>query len=105
MEDMTLVLETDEETSAQLKQSFEETTKTDVVSAKRMNLDGAAATFVTILQASSPIISAVIPLVIEILKQKKVSRIKLNDIEIENPTEEQLKKVWQKLEKSDGKGT
>jgi hypothetical protein len=105
MEEVTFVLEADEKTSARLKQSFEERTKTDVVSAKRTNLDGAAATFVTILQASSPIISAVIPLVIEILKQKKVSRIKLNDVEIENPTEEQLNRVWQKLEKSDGKGT
>lgn len=98
MEDVTLVLESDEATSDHLKRHFEELTKSDVISGRRKNLDGSLATFATILQASSPIIAAVIPLVIEVLKQKKVRRIKLNDIEIENPTEEQLKAVLKKLE-------
>lgn len=98
MKDVTLVLEADEDKSGEIKAKLEAASNTEAMTAKRESLDGTLSTVLTILQVASPIMSVIAPVVVEIIRGRKVKRIKFNDIEIDNPTEQQWTVIWQKFE-------
>jgi len=97
LEDIDLVIESDEETAESLQADIATVTSDEIITQRRENLGGLASDIVTILQAATPIIAAVMPFVIEKAKQKKVRRLKLGDLDIEGPTDDQVRAVLEKL--------
>lgn len=90
MDEFLLVIESDQETAQQLQADLATANVGEVLSDHREGLDGVQA-FVTILQAATPIIVAIMPYLIERSRQSKIRRVRVGDAEIENPTEEQVR--------------
>src|SRR5262249_12746337 len=90
----------DQATSDQLRDDMARVTGEEVLVQRRQGLDGVAS-FIAVLQAASPIVAAVLPLIIERARQKKVSRVRLDDLEIENPSDEQVRTLWQRYLSAD----
>ena len=57
------------------------------------NLDGTAVVL-QVVQVAVSLISAVAPIVVAYINSKKVKKVKLGSIEIENPTREQWEQLW-----------
>ena len=102
MESVKLTIEVDKDASANLKTDLEAATKQQVDTLSKKNLGGWETT-VAIVQVVSPILTAIMPLLIELIRGKKVRRIRYGDIEIENPTEEQWQAVWQRYQSAEAK--
>jgi len=96
MQEVLLTVESDEATSNQLREEMAKITGQEAQVQKRENLGGMFADFITILQAVSPIVAAVVPLVIDQARQKKVRRIRFGEFEVENPTDEQVRTLWER---------
>ena len=96
MSEVVLAIETDEATSLRLREELAKVTNSEVLVQKRENLGGMVADFITILQAASPIVTAVVPLIIALINEGKVHRIKIDNIEIENPTEDRFRVSWER---------
>jgi len=64
---------------------------------QRRNLDGDAATWIVIATLASQAVPHVLKFLTDWRKDRKVGRIKIGDIEIENPTEEDLRMLRQRL--------
>jgi hypothetical protein len=98
MKEVSLAIETDEQTQLELKARILAATGHEPIAVKKENLDGSLASFLTILQAVGPILAATVPIIVELLKQRKVRRIKFNNIEVDNPTREQWEAIWARYE-------
>jgi hypothetical protein len=97
MPSVVLTIETDEVTSNQLREDMAKVTREEILVQKREGLGGMFADFITILQATSPIVVAVLPLVIERARLKKVRRVRLDNFEVENPSDEQVRTLWERF--------
>lgn len=102
MDNVTLVIEADDETSAILRTGLKEITQQDVVTARKEGLDGVQTT-ITLIQIISPVLTALAPILMEQIRQKKVKRIRYKDIEVDNPTEEQWKAIWESYQSGEAK--
>jgi hypothetical protein len=65
-----------------------------VVQAGKNSLDGSLPTILQIVQIASSVASAVLPVVASYVASRKVKKIKLDGIEIDNPSDEQLERLW-----------
>lgn len=90
-----VMLETDEATSNQFRADLSTITREEVLVQKRENLNGMV-DFIAILQAASPIVVAALPLIMERVRQKKVRRLRFGDFEVENPSEDQVRILWER---------
>ncbi len=68
---------------------------------KRRNLDGDAATWIVIATLASQALPHVLQFLTEWRKERSVKRIKVGDIEIDNPTEEDLQLLRQRYSGND----
>src|SRR5947209_2747840 len=98
MQEIVLVVDTDEATSIQLREDLAKITDEEIIVQKREGLSGIVADFITVLQATAPIVAAAMPFLIEWARQKKVKRLRFGDFEIENPTDEQVRAVWERFQ-------
>jgi hypothetical protein len=96
MQDVVLAVETDEATSIELREDLAKVTDAEILVQKREGLGGMVADFITVLQAALPIVAITLPFVIERARQK-VRRVRFNDFEIENPTDEQVRAIWDRF--------
>jgi hypothetical protein len=101
MQEIELAVETDEATSIRLREDMAKVTNEEIFIQKREGLGGIVADFITMLQAAAPIVAAVMPFVIERARQKKVRRLRFGDFEIENPTDEQVRALWERFQTAD----
>jgi hypothetical protein len=97
MQDVVLAVETDEATSIELREDLAKVTDAEILVQKREGLGGMVADFITVLQAALPIVAITLPFVIERARQKKVRGVRFNDFEIENPTDEQVRAIWDRF--------
>jgi hypothetical protein len=58
------------------------------------NLDGSPTLVLEVVKVAASLISVVAPIVTAYIGSKRVKKIKLGSIEIENPTREQWESVW-----------
>jgi hypothetical protein len=100
MQEVDLAVYTDEATSFRLREDMAKVTHEEIIVQKSEGLDGSV-NFITILQAMAPILAAVMPFVIERARQKMVRRLRLGDFEIENPTDEQVRALWERFQAAD----
>ena len=86
----TVVLQTDKETAAALQGVISKEAGSQCHSTERKNLDGSTATWIVV----ATLLNQALPHVLDFLKtylpKKGVVKIKVGDIEIENPTEKDL---------------
>jgi hypothetical protein len=73
----------------------------DVTSASKRNLDGALETVIQLVDIATTAGAAVVPLLLPWITRKKVRKIRVGDIEIENPTEEQVELLWERYLRQD----
>ena len=68
----------------------------EVHTATKSSLDGSPEIALQIIQVALTAIAAIPPAIASLLDRRRVSKIRLGDIEIENPTREQWETLWQK---------
>ncbi len=73
----------------------------EVTSASKRNLDGALETVIQLVDIATTAGAAVVPLLLPWIARKKVKKIRVGDIEIENPTEEQVEQLWERYMRQD----
>jgi len=97
MQTVLLAVESDEATSSQLRKDLAALTDEEIVVQKREGLGGMVADFIMVLQATAPIVAAMVPFIIERARQKKVRRVRFGDFEIDNPSDEQVRALWERF--------
>ena len=90
MEKTSIAVEVQLDDAEQLKTDLEAETNNTVQKYTQSNIDGTAATVLLYVQAVSTVISALTPILIHYLKRDSVSKIKVGEVEIDNPTIEQV---------------
>lgn len=94
MTDVTLAIECEAGVADRLAAALQSATGRDVIQAQRNSLDGSLPTVLQIVQIASSLAATVLPIVAAHVASKKVKKIKIGDVEIENPTPEQLENLW-----------
>lgn len=100
MSDIQFMIECVAELEGTISQIVEEGTGHTPSASRRNNLDGSPETVLLIVQTAASAIAALAPLIIPYLQNRNVKKIRFGDIEIENPTEDQWKTIWQEYRDS-----
>jgi hypothetical protein len=87
----TIALECDAAIADELATKLKGVVDGEIDIAEKDNLDGSLATVLQIFQVATPFITAVAPIIVTYLK--RVKKIKIGDVEIENATAEDLKQL------------
>jgi hypothetical protein len=90
----TIALECDASIARDLSTELQALADGEIASAEKNHLDGSVPTVLQILQVASPLVAALAPVIIAHLK--RIKRIKIGDVELENPTEADLRRVLAK---------
>jgi len=94
MNDVTLAVECDSQASVGLSADLQAAANSQVVSAQKKHLDGSPASTLQIVQVAASMMAAVAPIIAAYISNRRVKKIKLGSIEIENPTSEQWETLW-----------
>lgn len=94
MNGVTVAIECEADVADRLAAALKSATGKDVIQAQKNNLDGSLPTVLQILQIATTLAATVLPIVASHLASRKVKKIKIGDVEIENPTPEQLENLW-----------
>ena len=91
----TLAIECEDDVAESVALALGDATQSEVVSARKSNLDGSPETVLQIVQVATSFAAAVVPLISTYLDRKRIKKIKVGDIEIENPTRDQWEQLWE----------
>ena len=94
MSRLAFALECDKDVADDIAASFRSGFDAKVSSATKRNLDGAAETVIQLVELAFTAGSTVLPLILPWVRRNKVRKIRLGDLEIENPTPEQVETLW-----------
>lgn len=94
MNTIALNLEFDPAISGEVSAKLKPFAAGDIIVVEADNLDGSA-TVIQLIQVLSSLATAVTPIVLHYLNQGKLKKIRVGDVEIENPTPEQWKQLWE----------
>lgn len=97
---MQLAFEVDKDVADDIEESLR-LAGAEVTSASKRNLDGALETVIQLVDIATTAGAAVVPLLLPWITRKKVKKIRVGDIEIENPTEEQVEQLWERYMRQD----
>lgn len=95
METITFSIESDYSVASQLNEDLKPVSYGEIEVAEKDNFDGSESTVLQIVQIITSLATAITPLISAYLDKRKVRKIKFDNIEIENPTQEQWQRVWQ----------
>ncbi len=104
MAELVLMLEADETASDGLQRALAEGAVGQVSTARKSHLDGSAQTVILIIQVAILAASSVPAILLPFLDRKRVRKFKCGDIEIENPTPEQVEQLWERCMKAQAEG-
>lgn len=96
MDQIRFVLECDQEVADEVAAALTREAHAQVSSASKRNLDGSAETIMQIIQVASSFGGLILPLLLPWLKRDSVRKIRFGELEIENPTPEQVETLWQR---------
>lgn len=100
MDRMQLALEVDKDIADDIEGSLRQA-GAEVASASKRNLDGALETVIQLVEIATTTGATIVPLLLSWITRKKVRKIRIGDIEIENPTEEQVEQLWERYLRQD----
>ena len=95
MEQVTVAIECDRDVADELAGVLTSTTGAAVHSATKSSLDGSLETVLQLVQLTLTAAAVVPAAVASLLDRGKIRKIRLGDLEIENPTAEQCERLWQ----------
>ena len=104
MGELVLTLETDSVASDDLRHALAEGRVGQASAARKSHLDGSAETVILLVQVATLAASSVPTILLPFLNRKRVRKFKCGDIEIENPTPEQVEQLWERCMKAQAKG-
>jgi hypothetical protein len=90
-----LALEVDRNIADDIAGSFMQV-GAEVTSASKRNLDGTLETVIQLVDIAVTAGAAVVPLILPWTTRKNIRKIRVGDIEIENPSEEQVEELWER---------
>jgi hypothetical protein len=96
MRELIIGLEVDQSDADNLISKIEEAAGIAVSRFDKSNIDGTASSALLYFEALSPFVAAIAPIVLHFLSNRRIRKIKVGDVEIENPSEEQVKSLLEK---------
>lgn len=99
MSKLQIAIECLPEVSDQIEVGLNGISEDEVIRAEQDNLDGSLPTVLLVAQTAAPFFAAILPILAPYLLQSKVTRLKIkksdgSEVEIENPTQEQVEKYF-----------
>jgi hypothetical protein len=94
VEHIRFALECDRDVAEELAASLADGVDAEVSSASKSNLDGSPETVLQIIEVALTAASTVVPLVLAWVSRDRVRKIRVGDVEIENPSTEQVEALW-----------
>jgi hypothetical protein len=94
MDRVSFAIECDGHVADEFAASLSDGTGAVVMSGTKRNLGGASETVIQIVQVSIAAGGAIVPLITSWVTRGNVRKIRLGDLEIENPSREQVETLW-----------
>ncbi|MCZ6757029.1 MAG: hypothetical protein O7C39_01985 [Bacteroidetes bacterium] len=97
METVKIGIEVSNEHAEPLCSELEEIALNNIQKYEKSKVDGTAATVLLLIQAMSSVVAAMTPIILHYLQKGSINKIKVGDVEIENPSAEQVEALLSKL--------
>jgi hypothetical protein len=100
MNTVTIAIESDSSIAGSITNDLKSMASGEIIVGKANNLDGSGQTTLQIVQVAISMISALTPILLYYLESRRIKKIKIGDIEIENPTPDQCRQLLDRYRSS-----
>lgn len=94
MENVQFIMEVDDEIADQVVDRLGVEVGAQVYGASKHHLDGSPETVIQIIELALATVNVAIPFILDWTRQDRIHKIRVGEIEIDNPTPEQVEVLW-----------